>query len=316
MRLLRVWAILLLVMLGSQGHLFSLITSRIEGIVLDKASGEPVEGAYVILYRGIEYFYLEDPIKTDAKGHFKFPGLKALIRDKKYAVAIIKRGYAQVGPDHIVLERLLENGVPSNSVELPADYPGFFYMKQGQVKFLEIKLEKESVLEVSYYRKTHKGLEPLFASNTSGGLTARDSGALIRAHWNGNKDIYTGLSGDREYVLEVLPKGYPRFERTFYLAKGETKKTDVVMDFTVGQTLYGMISYRESGKPAWNVYISIDDGKGTHLRTYTDENGEFWLGGFEPGGYVISWYHGTSEKEAEAIVNVKASEIKRFDISL
>jgi 5-hydroxyisourate hydrolase-like protein (transthyretin family) len=131
-------------------NLISLITSRIEGTVLDSDTGLPIAGAKVALFKyGILLEDLCNQIssnRSDMEGYFKFDNIKM----GEYSLLIFKEGYAPTVPIHVLKEYLSADlGPHFKAGELTP-----FYLKEGEVKHFKINLKKEAVLNVGIYKKT------------------------------------------------------------------------------------------------------------------------------------------------------------------
>ncbi len=153
--------VLMMVLFPVKGY--SLITSRIEGTVEDKNTGEPINGAFVVLLRSANfstYFESYMVMLSRDKGNFKFE----LWEKGSYLISVFRDGYADFGP--IFESQYMEDrtkgfgrggfGVVSKSFE-----PGKITIEGGEIKYAKIKLKKESVIEIKFNRKTPKGIEPL-----------------------------------------------------------------------------------------------------------------------------------------------------------
>ena len=140
-----------------QGVLFSGISSRIEGDVIDESAG-PVSGAWVLLFCCVDMTpdtscnRVNGSI-TDNKGHFRFDGIESGV----YALFVLAEGYASNGPYSDILE-VADNGPTSQTIEIPPQYK--FKVKEGQIKYFRIKLEKEAILKVNVTAKYPGGATP------------------------------------------------------------------------------------------------------------------------------------------------------------
>ncbi len=316
MRLLRVWAILLLALAGCRGDLTGEILSRIEGTVIEKQNGKPLKNAMVYFYRGIrqggggELYREIGPFYTDGNGHFKFDRLKA----GDYVVCVYKQGYAQVGQFRMIYETKDREESMSPNTRIPLTSPHIIKLKQGEVKHLDIQLEKEAVLEVTVYRKTPSGSNVLESGDIESLLNPMGTKDYFLPYEDGQKAIYYGLQGGSDFKLEVYPPGYPEITKTVHLAKGETRKMDVVVDFTVGQTLFGVIYAKDSMAPIRGVSVRLHNGKGIFLTIHSDESGGYLFGGLEPGLYTLSLYHGASKKKFKTPIELNENQKKQYDI--
>ena len=87
----------------------------------------------------------------------------------------------------------------------------------------------------------------------------------------------------------VVAEGYPDKQYFITLEEGKTHIIDHLLDFTTGQVIHGIITGKKSGKPLVGAMISIYSLEVKRMGCWaqTDCNGEYWLGGFIPGKYMI-----------------------------
>lgn len=307
-----------------QFNLYSLITSRVEGTVIDKDTGQPIEGAEVLLFLGgkmdsgkdIGYMFVETIKKTNSNGYFKFDHLE---EEGEYFLSVFKKGYACIGPFYYIDET--NSGCIINELEEKAinRYKWLqkseaeintFYIKQGQIKHFKIKMEKEAVLEIKFYLKTQQGKEFL-----------KDFGEMRLYHnrYFGSFEIL-----DIPYTSEYLREGLavitcrcPGFQvkvfKNIVLERGKTTIIEHIFDLTTGQTLHGFIKNKATGKPIRGLDIHLYKLPLT-VKEYsieqvnTDKNGEFWFGGLKPGKYLLST--GYSPDDDREIKHKEILEIK------
>jgi len=174
----------------------------------------------------------------------------------------------------------------------------FFKLKQGEIKHFIISLEKEAVLDFKMFRKTPQGT-----------ILLDDKIGMIVAHINIYHNKYLEkfrrflsfrLDGLKDGIaaIECLPKGYPKqVFKNIKLEKGKTTSVELVLDFTTGQVLHGFVKDKETGKPFHvRIHFSriINGNKEYAVEDIsTDINGEFWIGGFEPGKYSLEFINYT-----------------------
>lgn len=307
-----------------QFNLYSLITSRVEGTVIDKDTGQPIEGAEVLLFLGgkmdsgkdIGYMFVETIKKTNSNGYFKFDHLE---REGEYFLSVFKKGYACIGPFYYIdgtnsgyiINELEEEAINRYKwLQKSEAEINTFYIKQGQIKHFKIKLEKEAVLEIKLYLKTQQGKEFL-----------KDFGEMRLYHnrYFGSFEIL-----DIPYTSEYLREGlavfmccYPGFQikifKNIVLKRGKTTTIEHVFDLTTGQTLHGFIKNKTTGEPIRGLRVHLyklplAEKKYSIESIVTDRSGELWFGGLEPGKYLLST--GYSPDDDREINHKEVLEIK------
>ena len=327
MRLIKCTSFLILISLIVPLNLFSWISSRVEGTIVDEETGQPIAGAYVGLFhcsvKGIHLNYtLESPdnkssceyIQTNDKGYFKFDDL----HESDYFLAVFKEGYAAFGPFFYKKPDLFEETsgyAKSSQIER-------FYLKEGQIKHFKIQMEKEAILKVNVLRKTFEGIEPIDEFD----ITVQHSDFLEKLESNIKSDLnespivkINDKAFEGRYIqtdegfqtiyfkkgtvnIEIYPNGYP--PKTFeniQLKKGEVKLVEWVVDFTKPPVIYGIIKNKDTGEPFHVVYLTIqkqdEPNKYFYLKSYSDKNGKYWIGGFDPGKYIFHMYSFGGDKD-------------------
>jgi hypothetical protein len=274
-----------------QFNLYSLITSRVEGTVIDKDTGQPIKGAYVALYGCDEEGVCSKSgnVKTDNNGFFKFDDLKR----RNYFLVIVKEGYAFFGPLGKVLNTLsfiikanifgeFRYGPPLFYYGIDSEEVDTFYIKEGQIKHFKIKLKKEAKLIVNVKRKKPQGIEPV--PRVSIGI--KHSEYIDELDVTAKKGHFESHYFDKGTAeIEILVSGYPDKTYKVQLENGKTTNIDYIVDFTKGQVVYGVIRDKDDGGPVPNVYIYLTGTQGAI--TDTDDNGEFWIGGLKSGTYIL-----------------------------
>jgi hypothetical protein len=324
---------LLLISLLIPLNLFSRISSRVEGTITDEETGQPVAGAYVGLFhcsiKGIHLNYgLMAPndkapneyIETNAKGYFRFDDL----HESEYFLAVFKEGYAAVGPFYYKKPGPFEDPVgyaKTSQIER-------FHLKEGQIKHFKIQMEKEAILKVNVLRKTFEGIEPIDEFD----VTIKHSDFLEKFKENikpgSNENPYLrkyksviDSAFEKKYIqtdegfqtiyfkkgtanLKIYFDGYP--PKTFegiQLEKGKVKLIEYVVDFTKAPVVYGVIKNKDTGEPFHVAYLTIhkqdEPNKYFYLKSYSDKNGKYWIGGFDPGKYIFHIYSFGGDKELD-----------------
>jgi hypothetical protein len=316
-----------------QVNLCPLVTSRVQGIVVDEETGSPIINALVSLYTcksdGDREYYTEESdsgptnrVETDGEGKFVFNDLKK----GEYFLQVFKEGYAAVGPR--VNYDWIYKGIGRLGIRLnyqlkylgnwSHDKPGEierFLLKEGQIKHFSIKLEKEAVLLVKLFEKTTDGTTP------------RDF--RIEAKHSEYVDKIYGKSTDGEFKSKYLGEGKINLriiiEAGYYdfhvdnidLKKGKTTTIERTCDYTSGQGIFGVITNKLTGQPidGVSIWLQKSDKSGDLFTAEIDRNGKYRIGGLAPGKYYldIDYLDLVYEYEYTEIITLKPNEIKEYN---
>lgn len=318
MKLFKFFILVVFIIPSLQFNLFSTITSRVEGFVTDEETGEPLKDSTVFLFtcnlisKYIE-FYSDKSLMADSKGYFKFDDLN----EGYYFLSVFKKDYSAIGPIYVHNEDDLEF-VARRDIYPQNSKIDKFFLKQGQIKHFKIKLKKEACLELVVLQKTSEGISDFwndvdFSINHPGFIDP-----ITAEHCN--KFIFHFMK-EGKLDIKIKPIGYISKEyREIEITSGENKRIEYVADFTKGQSLKIIIKYRETKKPMKlvNVYlVKFDEpGKNFNATVFTNDTGEAWFGGFEPGTfYLLISSHGvnTGKKfKFEDNIKIKPNEKKEL----
>jgi hypothetical protein len=139
-----------------EAKLFSLITSRIEGVVVDYDTGAVIIGAEVQLFH-VSYKTVSNPkTKTFNDGRFIFDDLQ----QGEYYISVYKEGYELYGPftrEELEEDKSIQFPPPLSIIKLITNpIKGRIYLKEGEVKHFKISLRKEAIVEVLFSKKRNK----------------------------------------------------------------------------------------------------------------------------------------------------------------
>jgi hypothetical protein len=325
-------------------HLFSWISSRVEGTIVDEETGQPIVSAHVGLFRckihGIFLRYTSlfnikagsRYIETNKKGYFRFDDL----RESEYFLAVFKDGYAAVGPFYYKKPGPFEDSTGhTRTLEIER-----FHLQEGQIKHFKIQMEKESILKVNVLRKTFEGIEAIdefhvsikhsdFVDKVEESITPiSNKNPVLKRYQPETNTLYA-----KKYIptekgfqsinfkkgtvnIEISPNGYPpkKFEN-IQLEKGEIKIVEYVVDFTRPPVVYGIIKNKDTGEPFHVVYLTIqkqdEPNQYFYLKSYSDKNGKYWIGGFDPGKYIFHIYSfgGDKDFDFKTVLDFKSNSI-------
>ena len=297
MRGIKFFVLIVFVLSLFQFNLYSLITSRVEGTVIDADTGEIIKNARVFLYGLNQYAALKDAwgevnrVKTNEKGYFRFDDLNK----GKYLFCIYREGYAFFGPTFEYKRDESLGSLMAESDGAIFENVDGFYLKEGQIKHFIIEMEKEAVLEIKVLIKTPNGIYPVekeklhFAVRLIISDLYKLSIPPDQFSYDNGISRLKSLPGGKMIRLKIFPEeyGYPEKDFELFLEKAKTTRVEYILDFTTGQVVHGFIRGKETGKPLENIDIDIAKINRKEINAVTDKNGEFWMGGLEPGKNIV-----------------------------
>jgi len=227
--------VFLLVWGSCQVNLVPLISSRVDGTVLDKETRQPIAGAKVELIigpgTGVSMELSRETV-TNAKGYFRF--------DLSFKVPVTayfkceKEGYIPLIPEYYLMHA---------KEELFDKVVNLFEIHQGKIKRSIITLEKGGTLKGKVFKRDANGISPfsnlrgllLRSTNPDANLLLDESYYII-AHTgtdtNGEFEI-KGIEPYNAYYLKFSPIGYPREEiRGISISQNENPVLEYIIDLT------------------------------------------------------------------------------------
>ncbi len=270
-----------------QFNLYSLITSRVEGVVKDKETNlllkDVVVGLFV--YKGVVSFATAKT-KTDENGYFVFNDL----RKGEYFVGCFKEGYASFSPSYLASEIN------------PKKHLSLFYLKEGQIKYFEIEMGKGGKLKIIINKKDENGISGFKGIEFLVSKKSYRDDSRTKFFWNQVCQVETDENGiiivDGLFPGEVYSvsarsikvDGFPGFSKEALIKKNETVEITHLYDYTDKTGIYGNITF--SNKPL--IYSGIVLVNLTKNKSITDlditHKSEYFFRNLEPGSYKLYIY--------------------------
>jgi hypothetical protein len=312
--------IFLFLIVGSDFHIFALITSRVEGIVTDIDTGLAIADVevHLVLDYGIEPRKWRT--KTDRNGYFKFDHQ---IYADGYYIQCYKKGYIPFLPEYY----------RSVKDELFAKIFRVFDLKEGQIKHIRIKLERGGTLKGVLYKKELSGVTIFKNVSMFLGRKKDADEYVFPGHVKelGNIEVktnekgefeMTGLEPSDEYFIEFLEIGYryPTF-RNIKIRKNEVTNIDFTVDFTDQTGIKGVIKINGEIPQIGSVYLKIITNNNSDLlwscRSYINDIGEYSCFGLLPGKYEmdINLYYSEGKVTKRLIVEIEQGKTKTLDLN-
>jgi len=309
-----------------QGNLYSLISSRIEGIVLDADTGIPIKGAELILYQfsvKINAKIFDFKTISDGNGKFVFDSEKVeyLISPNFYYLVQCKhKNFVDLYPD-----------VPEDIGEYLKDKVfNIFALKEGEIKFLKIKLDKGGSIEGNVKYNDGTGLKPLknysfelIRELNPYGIPDAIRGpykyAQITTDENGNF-LKSGIPPNSGYYFGYIFNGYPiKYSKNFSVIKGVKIRIDEIIDLSDKTGVRGTVTI--NGKvPNNGVELSMflenrKDSKNSFCNFSSELNHYFCLN-LKPGKYnlTIIALHNLDVYKKKVIIKLKNNKIVIYNI--
>jgi hypothetical protein len=310
-----------------QFNLFSLLTSRVEGTVVDKDTGAPIEGVTITLHTrtpGGSYVRLgQRDTLTDKRGYFKFkinPKLTVF-----YFIECSKRGYVSFPPIYY-----LEYGKD----EYYADLLQMFQVQEGEIKHLRVELEKGGTLKGTFYKKDLSGISPF--SHASGLLIResvpdmerlRDERSFIIFHIEADENgkfMIEGIEPFDQYSIRIFPRVYVSQEiENIVVRKNQVEEIEYTFDMTDQTGIEG--SVKVNGQPPQLGHIYILNLTQESLKTFggattrIENDGHFVYKGMPPGKYRLTASGFDKDRNrfsGEYFVEISANQTKVININL
>ncbi len=304
----------MLVVLSSVVELRAMISSRIEGVVVDKATGKPIAGAEVILYvyQGYASFSTSRGI-TDEKGYFKMDDL----REGKYFISCSKPGYETYSSVSLI-------GEPDYEKKL-----SLFYLKEGEIKYFKIGMVPGGSIRIEIKRRDKNGIRGF-----------EDLGVLIskKLYYKSRKKylyhntaqvktdkegiaVVNGLTPGGIYNVSVSGMGYygfPDFDKDVTVQKGKTVVVKHLFDFISKTGVKGKVNFKNNEKISYcSVVLFPLEGTGSYSRKSLKDSFNYFFRDIKEGKYLLKVYvvyKSGVEKRRNISIEVKKGETKTVNI--
>jgi hypothetical protein len=299
--------------------LFSTIYCRVEGFVKDKDTGKGIPNVKVILFQSITEM---DNVKTDANGYFAF---KKVDPGEYYYFVCKEDNYVSNLQEY--MQKKLFNYFDNPGLR---EMAGFFTLKEGDIKFFILNLEKGGKIKGKIYQKyaneiipmtdcivyLEKEYEETDLVLTSPYLTTPKSIIIDKARIMDNGDFYfSGIKPLNKYSLTIMTfVGFAyQYIKSIEIKKNETIFLDFTFDWGDKTGIKGTVT--KSGLPLKSAYIylmSLPDEE-VSADPKTDEEGKYSILMLSPGVYKLSCTYFDSNKtkhKREIKIKLNINEIK------
>ncbi len=304
---------------------FSLIESRIRGVVIDKGTGKPIKGASVTLFlrHQMDTSYMQEKIASifsDANGAFSFevpwPGM--------YFVKCKKDTYLSFLPDYYY--KYVKKDYLSKLARV-------FKLDEGEIKHIKIQLEKGGILRGFFRKNEDDKIAPIKISAWILKESKKDERFVLDDYYeieyiysdeNGYFEANSLEAADDYYLYIDLGDGYPRkFIKNINVAKNEVTDISRVYDLSNMSSIEGVVTLNSNPPSNGNIQIESmfegDDGE-TVFSSYElgESGGNYFFKGLLPGQYRMSvscFGPGGAALKKEFIIEIAEGTLKNFNIS-
>ncbi len=293
--------VFMLIVFISAFDLRAFISSRIEGVVVDKATGKPVKGVEIRVYCGKKrdghgYFYTKT--RTDQEGKFT---IEANREAYYFIVYYPPSPYAQTNRREEYKKNLL-------------------YVRKGKTIKLRKELKKGGTILIKVKdRATGEGINDVYIDFNMFGDDYARFDFKVRRIGNGlfmNNQLYKG-----NYKISISRDGYWRKVKEFKINYGEKKEVEVYFDSNNLTGIEGKVICKETGKPPLKAGIVAVDKKDEYFDgVSSDKNGYFKIIDMNEGEYTVKFYKkGTSDEDCDWIekkIVIKRGKLYRINAKI
>jgi hypothetical protein len=282
------------------------IFPKIEGIVVEKDSGQPLLGVFVKLYRYDRLRKHRHCIKhatTNPKGYFAINDIYIYNPTyNSFFLGFSKQGYVSVIPDE--LARLLKLEELGRELSL----------QQGENLFVETQLERGGSLRVNILKKEGNGMSPFNLGSLDVYVSLKHDDQWLKYD---NKElkldgqvVFDSLPPGGEFLILATYGGLPPVMGNVIIQKGKEATFTHIYDLTDRTGISGNIAYK--GKPYYGAHVYLRRFRGKHVSSLTScrrsEKSDYRFLNLEPGTYELLFamrYDSEEDLDKRLIVEVK-----------
>ncbi len=303
--------ILLVVFIGFfQSNLFSIILSRVEGVVFDQETNQPIKDVSVSIwvYNKSDSF-LSRKITTDVNGKFILNDIPT----GEYFIMCEKGDYQTFSPFYY----LYEND--------PIKNLNVFYLEEGKIKHFDIKMARGGKLKVNVFKKNINGISP-FEGVRCFLLKKRKNCEdfqikqfTISAFITDNKGTFLidGLAPGDDYIVSIKPTekniGLLFHEKQIEIIKSETTEITKMFDFTDNTGVTGKISFSSGFFDRAIVFLVNINDNSLYSDLSVDNTGVYSFLNVNPGSYKLVFYILTNQEQSlkkETVISIEENKQK------
>jgi len=284
-------------------NLSAFTSSKVEGIVVDEDTGEPIEGANVYLRAAFPKYLtvkheMEWETSTDSEGYFKFDIKQNLKRLHLICyIQVKKRGYIPFIPKYYF--KYLKK-------KAKADVFRVFEISEGVIKHVRIKLKRGGIIKGKFKAKDSEGIFPL--SNFGLFLRRKTNPcpeilrdekssdytiAFLHMDENGYVEI-NGVKSYDDYYMEFVFGGYSaKYIKNISVNKGEVVNIEKTIDLTDPTGVKGEVTVNSEKVYYIFLYIwpsnlkEIEEKKNNTCYFQIKRDNKFFCKGLDPGMYNL-----------------------------
>ncbi|UCH96759.1 MAG: carboxypeptidase regulatory-like domain-containing protein [Candidatus Aminicenantes bacterium] len=319
MRKLKIAIFAIMCMIMAENLLFSKIYCRVEGLAKNKDTGKGIPNVKVTLFKSR---FVMAKVKTDKKGYFAF---KKIPPGVNYYIVCKEDNYVSNVPGYM-REKVLNSMDP-----VLREIAGFFNLKEGDIKYFVINLEKGGKIKGKIFQKNANGIKPMTDCFLYLAKEYEETDVIEPPQYSNKIKIdsafimedgefsFTGLRPSNKYSITFQPNdGFAyQFIKVAEVCKDETLYIDFTFDFEDQTGVKGKVT--KDGVPLKSVYISLwampDEKSAADVKS--DEEGNYWIRMVKPGLYSLEFaYFDAAEVKHKrgVIVKIEANEIKIINI--
>ena len=310
-------------------RLSAFVSSNIEGVVVDKDTGKPIEGARVVLKAVDSTFYplFSWETKTDKKGYFKFE-IKFHLKHLKEYLQVEKKGYISYIP--YVYLRYCKRDKRGKIHKL-------FKIKEGEIKHIKIGLEKGGTVKGRLKIKDDKderalsdfGFYMVRERNPAPEFLSKEKYYFIK-YIKTNKEGYFEASGIEpydDYLFILNINGYlTKYIENINIKKNQVCEINKTLDLSdqtgvKGEVFFNNNSIRDLTVILWYLEDGVKRSSRILCIYKNHKNGKYFCKGLKAGLYKMKIIAGINDTKRTIIgkdfmIKVVKGETRKFNINL